>query len=75
MQTRPLTLLEMHQQKKKKDRKTNGLTAEEDVTKRAFDREKDLVGHKRISKKDKDEFLRKSSELGSKFGYGKSSFL
>ncbi|KAF1797733.1 hypothetical protein V8B55DRAFT_1557293 [Mucor lusitanicus] len=75
MQTRPLTLLEMHQQKKKKDRKTNGLTAEEDVTKRAFDREKDLVGHKRISKKDKDEFLRKSTELGSKFGYGKSSFL
>ncbi|KAL7330794.1 hypothetical protein PS15p_205689 [Mucor circinelloides] len=75
MQTRPLTLLEMHQQKKKKDRKTNGLTAEEDVTKRAFDREKDLVGHKRISKKDKDEFLRKSSELGSKFGYGRSSFL
>lgn len=75
MQTRPLTLLELHQQKKKKERKQNGLSAEEDVTKRAFDREKDLVGHKKISKKDKDEFLRKSTELGSKFGYGKNSFL
>ncbi|KAI8641755.1 hypothetical protein BD408DRAFT_367666 [Parasitella parasitica] len=75
MQTRPLTLLEMHQQKKKKDRRQNGLSAEEDVTKRAFDREKDLVSYKKINKKDKDEFLRKSAELGSKFGYGKSSFL
>jgi hypothetical protein len=71
MQTRPLTLLEMHQQKKKK----KGITAEEDVTKRAFDREKDLLGHKRLDHKQKKEMFQKSSELGQKFGYGGSSFL
>lgn len=71
MQTRPLTLLEMHQQKKKKNKDYTV----EDVTKRAFDREKDLLGGKKMDRKTKKEMLRQSAQLGEKFGYGKSSFL
>lgn len=71
MQTRPLTLLEMHQQKKKKNKDYTV----EDVTKRAFDREKDLLGGKKMDRKTKKEMLRQSAQLGDKFGYGKSSFL
>ncbi|CAO3654094.1 unnamed protein product [Mucor hiemalis] len=71
MQTRPLTLLELHQQKKKK---TKDYTVE-DVTKRAFDREKDLLGGKKMDRKTKKEMLRQSAQLGEKFGYGKTSFL
>lgn len=47
----------------------------EDVTKRAFDREKDLLNHKKVDKKAKKEFLKRSGEFNTKFGYGKSSFL
>ncbi|RCH92762.1 hypothetical protein CU098_009015 [Rhizopus stolonifer] len=72
MQTRPMTLLEMHKQNRKK---AKNLSAVEDVTKRAFDREKDLLGGKRLDKKQKNQLFQSSSDLGSKFGYGKSSFL
>lgn len=71
MQTRPLTLLEMHQQKKKKSKDPSV----EDVTKRAFDREKDLLGAKKMDRKTKKEMLKQCSQLGDKFGYGSSSFL
>jgi hypothetical protein len=70
MGERPLSLLEMHQQKKKKAK-----DMPEDVTKRAFDREKDLLSHKKVDKKAKKEFLKRSGEFNTKFGYGKSSFL
>ncbi|KAI8878740.1 hypothetical protein K501DRAFT_258034 [Backusella circina FSU 941] len=70
MDSRPLSLLEMHQQKKKKAKEMP-----EDVTKRAFDREKDLLNYKKVDKKSKKEFLKRSGEFNTKFGYGKSSFL
>jgi hypothetical protein len=62
--------MEIHQQKKKKSKEPL-----EDVSKRPFDREKDLLGGKKIDRKAKKELLRQSKELGSKFGYGSSSFL
>ncbi|KAI8384076.1 hypothetical protein BD560DRAFT_420546 [Blakeslea trispora] len=74
MQTRPMSLLEMHQQGRKK--RTKQITDEEDVSKRPFDREKDLLsGGRKLDRKQKKEIFKNSSELGSKFGYGKSSFL
>lgn len=73
MHTRPLTLLELHQQKKKKSK--NPTSDIEDVTKRAFDREKDLLGARKMDRKSKKELLKQSSQFGEKFGYGSSSFL
>lgn len=75
MQTRPMSLLEMHQMKKKKERKSGKGTDVEDVTKRAFDREKDLLGSRPMDKKQKKELLRQSNELSKGFGYGRNSFL
>ncbi|GAA5805905.1 hypothetical protein HPULCUR_011431 [Helicostylum pulchrum] len=72
-QTRPLTLLELHQQKKKKSKVPT--TDIEDVTKRAFDREKDLLGARKMDRKSKNELLKQSAQFGEKFGYGSSSFL
>lgn len=73
MQTRPLTLLELHQQKKKKSKEPTSDI--EDVTKRAFDREKDLLGARKMDRKSKKEMLKQSAQFGQKFGYGSSSFL
>lgn len=73
MQTRPLTLLELHQQKKKKSKESTSDI--EDVTKRAFDREKDLLGARKMDRKSKKEMLKQSARFGQKFGYGSSSFL
>ncbi|OBZ85538.1 GPALPP motifs-containing protein 1 [Choanephora cucurbitarum] len=74
IQTRPMTLLEMHQQGRKK--RSKQVTDEEDVSKRPFDREKDLLsGGRKLDRKQKKEIFKNSSELGSKFGYGRSSFL
>ncbi|ORE01281.1 hypothetical protein BCV72DRAFT_217598 [Rhizopus microsporus var. microsporus] len=70
MKTRPMSLLEIHRQKKKKSKETP-----EDVSKRPFDREKDLLAPKRMDSKQKKELLRQSGELNSMFGHGKSSFL
>lgn len=70
MHTRPLSLLEMHQQKKKKSKEPT-----EDVTKRPFDREKDLLAPRRMNSKQKKEMLKQSSQFGDRFGYGRSSFL
>lgn len=63
--------MEIHQQNRKKNKKE----PIEDVSKRPFDREKDLLGGKKIDRKAKKELLRQSAELGSKFGYGSGSFL
>ncbi|KAI7897217.1 uncharacterized protein EV154DRAFT_475539 [Mucor mucedo] len=73
MQTRPLTLLEIHQQKKKRSKEPTSDI--EDVTKRAFDREKDLLGARKMDRKSKKEMLKQSAQFGQKFGYGSSSFL
>lgn len=70
MQTRPLSLLELHQQKKKKSREPK-----EDVTKRPFDREKDLVAPKMMNSKQKKEMLKQSSQFSDRFGHGRGSFL
>ncbi|KAG1294754.1 hypothetical protein G6F66_004927 [Rhizopus arrhizus] len=70
MHARPMSLLEMHQQKKKKSKEPT-----EDVTKRPFDREKDLLAPRRMNSKQKKEMLKQSNQFGDRFGYGRSSFL
>ncbi|KAI8975160.1 hypothetical protein BDF20DRAFT_877137 [Mycotypha africana] len=75
MQTRPMSLLEMHQQNRKKKKKSK-LTDEEDVTKRGFDRDKDLLAPRQMDTKQKKEFLKQTAQMGRNFGYGsRGSFL
>ncbi|CAO3601016.1 unnamed protein product [Absidia cylindrospora] len=62
---RSMSLLELHRMNKGKKRKTG--SAEEDPSKRPFDREKDLMGSKQMSKKQKAELLEKSSEWSDRF--------
>ncbi|KAI8994832.1 hypothetical protein BDB01DRAFT_846836 [Pilobolus umbonatus] len=68
--SRPLTLMEIHQQKKHKKG-----PASEDVTKRPFDREKDLMGGRQMNRKEKKELIKQSGQFSDKFGHGRSSFL
>ncbi|KAI9487080.1 MAG: hypothetical protein EXX96DRAFT_471747 [Benjaminiella poitrasii] len=70
-QSRPMSLLEMHQLKKKKSAPTSA----DDVTKRPFDREKDLLGSKKLDRRQKKELFKQSSQLTQNFGYGSTSFL
>ncbi|KAF7728538.1 hypothetical protein EC973_005942 [Apophysomyces ossiformis] len=71
MSQRPESLMEIHKKQKKKDR-----VEVEDVRKRPFDREKDVLGSYRpMDKRQKKDLLRQSGELGSRFGRGSSSFL
>lgn len=44
----------------------------EDVSKRGFDRERDVVGSRRMDGKKKQEIVEKSKELGTRFGHGRS---
>ncbi|RUS12611.1 hypothetical protein BC937DRAFT_87423 [Endogone sp. FLAS-F59071] len=44
----------------------------EDVSKRGFDRERDVVGSRRMNGKKKQEIVEKSKELGTRFGHGRS---
>ncbi|KAI9281548.1 hypothetical protein BY458DRAFT_486940 [Sporodiniella umbellata] len=69
-QERPLSLLELHQKKKKKSKEPV-----EDVTKRAFDREKDLMAPRMMNSKQKKEMLRQSTQFSDRFGHGRGSFL
>ncbi|KAL0088547.1 hypothetical protein J3Q64DRAFT_1726382 [Phycomyces blakesleeanus] len=67
---RPLSLMEMHQKKRKVNREM------EDVRNRPFDREKDLKGYKPMDKKQKKEFMRQSGILDDRFGSSsRGSFL
>ncbi|KAI9032837.1 hypothetical protein CLU79DRAFT_728268 [Phycomyces nitens] len=67
---RPLSLMEMHQKKKRVNRDM------EDVRSRPFDREKDLKGYKPMDKKQKKEFMRQSGILDDRFGSSsRGSFL
>ncbi|CAK4030786.1 Hypothetical predicted protein [Lecanosticta acicola] len=61
--TRGPSLLEQHRQ-------TKGVDAEDDPSKRAFDREKDMASGSRISTAQKREMLNKASGLSSKFSGG-----
>ncbi|KAI8078876.1 uncharacterized protein BX664DRAFT_342934 [Halteromyces radiatus] len=69
---RPLSLLELHRMNKTSSKRK----AEDDPTKRPFDREKDLMGTRKMSKKQKAELLEKSSEWSDRFSSNRgSSFL
>ncbi|KAI8372846.1 uncharacterized protein BYT42DRAFT_578217 [Radiomyces spectabilis] len=63
------SLMDMHRKKAKSSK------GKEDVSKRPFDREKDLLGSKPMDRRTKNELLKRSTELGSRFGSGSRSFL
>ncbi|KAI7870856.1 hypothetical protein BDF14DRAFT_1770439 [Spinellus fusiger] len=64
---RPVPLIEMHNKKKR---------VVEDISRQPFDRERDILGYKPVSKKQKSELLRQSTGLGDRFGNSsRSSFL
>jgi len=69
---RPKSLLETHSESYVKSRKWQ----DDDVSKRPFDREKDVFGTRRMDSRKRKEFLDSAKGLGSKFGHGKhGSFL
>ncbi|EME38273.1 hypothetical protein DOTSEDRAFT_57415 [Dothistroma septosporum NZE10] len=61
--TRATSLLEQHQ-------KSKGAEAEDDPSKRAFDREKDMASSSRISSSQKRQMLNKASDFSGKFSGG-----
>lgn len=68
---RPKSLMEIHKEMKKKRSEPV-----EDVASRPFDREKDLIAPRPMNRKQKNELLKQSRELGGRFGHGQgSSFL
>ncbi|KAI7900763.1 uncharacterized protein BX663DRAFT_516440 [Cokeromyces recurvatus] len=67
---RPMSLLEMHQLKKRKK-----VSSADDVRNRPFDREKDLLGSRKLDRKQKKELFKQTTQLGQNFGYGSKSFL
>ncbi|CAB4378167.1 unnamed protein product [Rhizophagus irregularis] len=69
---RPKSLLETHSENYVKSRKWQ----DDDASKRSFDREKDVLGTRRMDSRKRKEFLDNAKGLGSKFGHGKhGSFL
>ncbi len=69
---RPKSLLETHAENYVKSRKWK----DDDASKRAFDREKDVLGTRRMDLRKRKEFLDNAKGLSSKFGHGKhGSFL
>ncbi|KAI9278699.1 hypothetical protein BDA99DRAFT_531444 [Phascolomyces articulosus] len=73
MMERPKSLVELHREQGRKNRKKET----EDVASRPFDREKDLLNgpKKGMDKRQKQELLKSARELGGRFGSGSSSFL
>jgi hypothetical protein len=64
-----MSLMEMHRKNYVKSKTFE----QEDVSKRPFDREKDLkAGNSRMDYKRKQEMLKRAGELSSKFGSGRS---
>ncbi|CAG8650384.1 1452_t:CDS:2 [Funneliformis mosseae] len=69
---RSKTLVETHAESYVKSRKWK----EDDASKRPFDREKDVLGTRRMDLRKRQEFLDNAKGLSSKFGHGKhGSFL
>ncbi|RIA85275.1 hypothetical protein C1645_741698 [Glomus cerebriforme] len=69
---RSKSLLETHSESYVKSRKWQ----DEDASKRPFDREKDVLGTRRMDSRKRKEFLDNAKGLSSKFGHGKhGSFL
>jgi hypothetical protein len=69
---RPKSLLETHSEDYVKSRKWQ----DDDASKRSFDREKDVLGTRRMDSRKRKEFLDNAKGLSSKFGHGKhGSFL
>ncbi|KAF0554086.1 hypothetical protein F8M41_019580 [Gigaspora margarita] len=66
-QHRPKSLLESHSEGYTKSRKWK----DDDVSKRPFDREKDVLGSRRMDSRKRKEFLENARGLDSKFGHGK----
>ncbi|CAI2184326.1 13709_t:CDS:2 [Funneliformis geosporum] len=64
---RSKTLLETHAESYVKSRKWK----EDDASKRPFDREKDVLGTRRMDLRKRQEFLDNAKGLSSKFGHGK----
>ncbi|CAG8827737.1 8558_t:CDS:2, partial [Cetraspora pellucida] len=64
---RPKSLLETHSEDYNKSRRWKA----DDVSKRPFDREKDVLGSRRMDSRKRKEFIDNSKELSSKFGHGK----
>ncbi|CAG8484469.1 16064_t:CDS:2 [Acaulospora colombiana] len=65
---RPKTLLEEHSEKYVKSKKWK----QDSVSDRPFDREKDVLGARRMDSRKRQEILDNAKELSSKFGHGKS---
>ncbi|CAG8796557.1 857_t:CDS:2, partial [Dentiscutata erythropus] len=69
---RPKSLLEEHSEKYLKSKKWK----DDDVRNRPFDREKDVLGPRRMDSRKRQEILDNAKELSSKFYHGKhGSFL
>ncbi|RUP45276.1 hypothetical protein BC936DRAFT_148378 [Jimgerdemannia flammicorona] len=69
---RAKSLVDMHKSSYIKSR----VWEQEDASKRGFDRERDVVGSRRMDGKKKKEIIDNSRELGTKFGHGRGgSFL
>ncbi|RHZ77191.1 hypothetical protein Glove_184g76 [Diversispora epigaea] len=69
---RPKSLLEEHSEKYLKSKKWK----DDDVRNRPFDREKDVLGPRRMDSRKRQEILENAKELSSKFYHGKhGSFL
>ncbi|KAI9204929.1 uncharacterized protein BJ171DRAFT_91926 [Polychytrium aggregatum] len=64
------SLLQGHQEDYMKQRRFE----EDDVSKRGFDRERDMKSH-RIDPKKRQEIIDKSKDLGDRFSHGKKSYL
>ncbi|CAG8805404.1 5317_t:CDS:2, partial [Racocetra persica] len=64
---RPKSLLETHSESYTKSRRWK----DDDVSKRPFDREKDVLGSRRMDSRKRKEFIDNAKELSSKFGHGK----
>ncbi|KAI9300093.1 hypothetical protein BJ944DRAFT_244528 [Cunninghamella echinulata] len=64
-----MSLLEMHRQNKKGNKRK----LEDDPRQRGFDRDKDLVSARPMSKKQKQELLQKSSEWSDRFGHSRGN--
>lgn len=65
-----MSLLEMHRQNKKTSKRK---LDEDDPRQRPFDREKDLVSARPMSKKQKAELLEKSNEWSDRFSHSRGS--
>lgn len=53
------------------EHKSRAMFKEDDPSKRAFDREKDIAGGIKISNKQKKEMLDRAAQFGSRFSSGK----